>query len=297
MSIDRETTRILRSWLRDVEHESADRILDEVLARLEATPQRRSWWPARRIDAITALGKLSIAVAAVILIAVVGYDLLPIRGSIGVGGPTASPSPSPAPSPTRRPTPSPSPVTFVLPPPGAMAVGRHDLMVEGVSFSIEVPSDGWTSNGSFGIDHGAFPATWDAGFIIWADAPDGIYTDPCTQTEGSPIAPSAADLADAAAHVPGTEATGPSDVIVGGFPAKLVVVKIPDVASCRAEDFYLWWDRKLTGRYATVLGSTIRVWLIDVNGTIIWIDGETPPDARPEAGRQIQQIIDSIRFE
>ena len=49
MDTERDVTRIVRSWLRTDEHESADRVLDNVLALLDATPQRRSWWPARRI--------------------------------------------------------------------------------------------------------------------------------------------------------------------------------------------------------------------------------------------------------
>ena len=41
MSTDRDTTRIVRSWLQTDEHESADRVLDAVLDQLDATPQRR----------------------------------------------------------------------------------------------------------------------------------------------------------------------------------------------------------------------------------------------------------------
>ena len=51
MSTDRDITRIVRSWLRTDEHESADRVLDAVLDQLDTTPQRRStWWPARRFS-------------------------------------------------------------------------------------------------------------------------------------------------------------------------------------------------------------------------------------------------------
>ena len=50
MSTDRDTTRIVRSWLQTDEYESADHVLDAVLDRLDTTPQRRStWWPARRL--------------------------------------------------------------------------------------------------------------------------------------------------------------------------------------------------------------------------------------------------------
>jgi hypothetical protein len=51
------------------------------------------------------------------------------------------------------------------------------------------------------------------------------------------------------------------------------------------------------GRYATELGSTIRVWIVDVDGTLIWIDGETFKGAGSEPGQQLQQIVDSIQFE
>ena len=45
MTAERDTTRVVRSWLRADEHESADRLLHTVLARLDTTPQRRPWWP------------------------------------------------------------------------------------------------------------------------------------------------------------------------------------------------------------------------------------------------------------
>jgi hypothetical protein len=296
MSTERDMTRIVRSWLRADKHESADRVLDHVLALVDTTPQRRSWWPARRITDMSTFAKFGLAAAAVVVVAVIGINLLPVGSGVG-GGPAVTPLPSPSPTPTLPPpSPSPTPVA-VLPPAGDLAIGRHDLTLNGVSFSIAVPASGWVSNGDFGIDKGVLPSTWDGGFIFWNSAPDGIFTDPCTQKEGPPVGSSAVDLADAAASVPGTVATGPTDVTVGAYPAKLVVVNIPEVAACTAENFYLWWDRQLTGRYASELGSTIKVWIVDVNGTIIWIDGEIGKDASPEVGQEIQQIIDSIQFE
>ena len=105
MSTDRDMTRIVRSWLRTDEHESADRVLDNVLALLDATPQRRSLWPTRRIVDMNSVAKLATAIAAVVVAAVVGINLLP--GGVGPGDdPTPSPSPSPSPSPTAPPEPT-----------------------------------------------------------------------------------------------------------------------------------------------------------------------------------------------
>ena len=61
MSTDRDITRIVRSWLRTDEHESADRVLDAVLDRLDTTPQRRAtWWPAWRFPEMNNTAKLAL---------------------------------------------------------------------------------------------------------------------------------------------------------------------------------------------------------------------------------------------
>ena len=46
MSTDRETTRIVRSWLEEGATALPDRVLDAVLDQVPATRQRRARWPA-----------------------------------------------------------------------------------------------------------------------------------------------------------------------------------------------------------------------------------------------------------
>jgi hypothetical protein len=95
MSTDRETTRVVRSWLDEGVTSLPDRVLDAVLDQVPTTPQRRSWWPARRIDQMNTYAKLIATAAAVLVVAVVGYQFLP--GRSGPGGQTTAPSPTPAP--------------------------------------------------------------------------------------------------------------------------------------------------------------------------------------------------------
>ena len=297
MHSEPDVTRIVRSWLRTDEHESADRVLDNVLALLDATPQRRSRWAARRIADMNTYAKLAIATAAVVVVGIVGINQLPARGGIGGGGPAVSASPSPSPTP---PSSSPSPEA-VFPPDGKLAIGRHAMTLEGVPFSFKVPTDGWFAHDGFGIDKTtdvAF-ASDDAGFIFWNDAPVGVYADPCASKVAPPVGPSAAELAAAVAKVPGTDlVSGPSDVTVGGHPGKHVVITIREDVGCDPETFYLWYaPTDGAARYATALGSTIRVWIIDVDGSIVWIDGETYKGAGPGPAQEIQQIVDSIQFE
>ena len=87
-------TRIVLSWLREDAHENAERMLLRALDEVDTTPQRRSWWPAWRSNRMNTYAKLIAAAAAVLLVAVVGYQVLPGNGGIG-GQPTIAPSPSP----------------------------------------------------------------------------------------------------------------------------------------------------------------------------------------------------------
>lgn len=88
-------TRIVLSWLREETWENAERVLLRALDEVDTTPQRRSWWPAWRSNRMNTYAKLIAAAAAVLVLAVVGYQFLPRNGGIG-GPPTISPSSSPA---------------------------------------------------------------------------------------------------------------------------------------------------------------------------------------------------------
>lgn len=88
-------TRIVLSWLREDLHENAERVLLRALDEVDATPQRRSWWPAWRSNRMNTYAKLLVAAAAVLVLGVAGYQLLPHSGGIG-GQPTTAPPPSPS---------------------------------------------------------------------------------------------------------------------------------------------------------------------------------------------------------
>jgi len=305
MSTDRDTTRIVRSWLRTDEHESADRVLDNVLALLDATPQRRPRWPARRIADMNSVAKLATAVAAVFVAAVVGLTLLPGRGGPG-DDPTPSPSPSPSlsPSPSSTPALLPSGSSIVFPPAGALAPGRHTLTEDGIVFSLQVP-DGWYSSGlscplcasdAGWLQKGPIDGT-DPGYAwlpFWSVK--GVAADPCGQTP-APAATSAAELATGVAALPGTDVvTAPEDVTVGGRPAKHVVMKVREDIDCAAGSYYMWYDGNGDFRWATALGQTNEVWIVDVDGASLWIEGETYKGSTPALEQEIQAIIDSIQF-
>jgi hypothetical protein len=294
MSSDRDLTRIVRSWLKEDAYEDADRVLDLVLDQLDATPQRRAWWPARRFPLMNNTVRIALAVAAVVVVALIGYQFLRTP-NLGDSEPSPTPSMSPTPSPTQTPA-------AHVPPAGPLAIGRHALTLAGVQLSLEVKTDGWVSNGEFGMDKGTLDSPDSAAFIFWPpSAPDNVYANPCLRTPLTPPAGSSpAELATAVSTVLGIElVSGPSAVSVGGHPAQHVVIRVPESIGCAPQEFYLWYDADTPGnaRYATAVNSTIYVWIIDVNGTLVWIDGETNNVTGPEAEQEVQQIIDSIQFE
>lgn len=294
MSTDRDVTRVLRSWLHEDGHENADRVLELLLDQIDTTPQRRAAWPARRVPLMKNTFRIAVAAAAVVVVALVGFQLL--RGA-NVGGPSASQSESLEPTPTPVPT-----VAADFPRIGSLAIGRHPIKLVGRQASIEFATAGWKSNGQWGIDRGSPSSPGSASFIFWPEsAPDNVFGDPCAETLLSPpTGRSVAELAAAVAALPGINlVSGPSEVPVGGYPAQHVVFTVPNDVGCAADKFYLWEDLDHPGsaRYVTELGETFYVWIIDVKGTIVWIDGETYVASGPAVAQEVQQIVDSIQFE
>jgi len=86
-------TRLVLSWLREDLHENADRVLVNALDEVDATPQRRSGWPAWRPNQMNLYAKLLAGAAGVLVVAFVGYQLLPRSGGPG-GQSTIAPSPT-----------------------------------------------------------------------------------------------------------------------------------------------------------------------------------------------------------
>lgn len=238
---------------------------------------------------MNSIAKGAIAAAAVVVVAVIGVRLIPGIGP--AGQPTLPPS--------LAPTASPTPPQF--PPTGALSAGRHSMTLAGKTFTFELTTPDWTSNGAWGIDKGGAGVKPDgAGFIFWDDDANGVFSDPCAFVKAPVVGPSAVALAAAIAGIPGIEVvSGPDAVTVGGKPAEKVVIKIPDSIACSPETFFLWYDASNpeNKRYATQAGQTIRVWIIEVDGVRIQIDGETFVGAGAQPGNEIQGIIDSIQFE
>ena len=87
-----------------------------------------------------------------------------------------------------------------------------------------------------------------------------------------------------------------------------MVLTVREDVGCDPGYFYTW-QKEMRGPYWawTNLGDTIRVWIVDVNGTRLFIEAETTPQARSylenfkrpplTIEQEIQRIVESIRFD
>ncbi|MEO5986032.1 MAG: hypothetical protein ABIW50_06815 [Candidatus Limnocylindria bacterium] len=95
-----EVSRAIRSWLHEDRHEDASRMAGTVLTRVEATPQRRAGWPARRSPIVNKIIGFGLSAAAAVVALAVGAQLFGSTSNFGSDGeatptiqPTADASP------------------------------------------------------------------------------------------------------------------------------------------------------------------------------------------------------------
>ena len=98
-------------------------------------------------------------------------------------------------------------------------------------------------------------------------------------------------------RAPGTKLVkGPSDVTLGGRPAKHVVLTVRKNVGCDPGFFYTWRTGSGGAFWRTTdVGDTIRVWIVAVDGKRLFIAAATK-GRPPELKKEIQQIVESIRF-
>ena len=286
MHTEQDVSRIVRSWLRVDEHESADQVLAIVLDSLDATPQRRQWWPARRTPEMNSYAKLAIAAVAVVAVAIVGFNLLPAGSNPEVGGPavTVSPTAVAEPSPSAEAAPWPT---------GPLEVRHYNVTANGVPLSFAIPTTGWRGHQlGDALETGTFP-TDNYAWIVFPGDITAVATDPCKGQAARVEGDSIDDLATALTTIPGTTAAAPVDATVGGLPAKLVVLTIDADPPCAMNEFWLYGEASL---YPNTVDSTVRLWIIEVANQR-WVIHTDQAGPNPEVEQQIQQIVDSIQFE
>jgi len=319
MSTDRDVARSVRSWLKEDRHEDADRVLDLVLDQLDATPQRRAGWLARRLPLMNSTTlrfgiAAAVAAAVVVAVAILGISLLARpNDDVGPTGPTPTVTAAPVPTAASIPlltdqgsietgavlTPGtylldyPFPARLAFTVPGGWMVWHIDFLTAGLL-----------------VDTGSGPGS---GYGLFFLSPgDKLYADPCDKTRGmlDPVpGPSVDDLATALANLPGMTASTPVEIEVDGHAGVLIELTAPaDAASC-APGAATLWDFPGQDDYPMALGEQLPIRILDVDGVRLVIvatdypgtsayelgQGETlDPEAHADHQAELQGIVDSI---
>ena len=288
MSTDRDTTRIVRSWLEEGVTALPDRVLDAVLDRVPATSQRRSWWPTWRFAPMNKPVLAGIAAAAVVAVAIVGYNLLPRSGSIG--GPGASPSQAPSPGPI--PSGSMSPGTYL--------VGNAAMTLHPYTFTLPTGlSTGWI--GGDGARRGDALEGTGVELTTWLIT--HVYADSCHWTGTLvPVADTAALVAALTAQL-GHAHSAPVETTIGGLPATKLTLSLDaasDVTGCQvAGHVHIWPDPgpDESGGWAMIPGETITAYIIESRQKLMVLMTVQHKDSPPADVAALQQILDSVEFQ
>jgi hypothetical protein len=283
VSTDREVTRIVRSWLEEGPNALPDRVLDNVLDQVPATPQRRHSLPAWRLPHMKTQIRIAMAAVAVVVVALIGINFLPKTTS--VGGPSAAPSPTVAPL---------SEVTVPLKA-GTYVAGDPFL----VQATFTVPA-GWEGNigGPYAVflDEPPGPGR-EVTFSIFED----VSASPC-HSNGflSPaVGPTVDDLATALANMPGLTVTTPSVATLGGYQGKQLTLTAPaSFAGCTltSDGAFRIWQLPLGATQDLSPGESDRVWILQVGSQRLVIDAPQTPGESAADIAAVQGVLDSIHL-
>ena len=305
MTARRDPDRLIRTFLDDGPDELPDHSYDAVRAHIDHTRQRVVIGPWREPQ-MSNFARIGIAAAAVLAIAVIGVNLLPGQGpGVGQGPP---PAPTAAPSATATAAPSPSPLGRFLPCgwKGPLDSGTYSFMcrdvVDAERFTFTVP-DGWAIDEDSQITKNkdepgeVYLTTW----IV-----SHIFSDAC-QWEGDrklvDVGTTVDELVSALEDQEGRQASSPTDVTVGGFPAKRIELTVPadlDTATCTNGNLRYWPQAgpdMSGGMCCNPPGNTDVLYVVDVDGRRTVVVARHYPDSSMEDRAELQAIVDSIEID
>jgi hypothetical protein len=304
MTTDREIERILDRWLADGPSNAPDRVVDDLADRIARVGQRPALRLDRRPYPMNLPLKLAWLAAAVVVVAVAGYALLP-RPAVNVGGPSPTPPVSPSPSPT----PTAAATAFVCDDGGTttcagdLTAGANTSRTFSPAISFTVPA-GWRNTFDIARTYTLRPPGGTYSFLVYSQNAIPEQNDTCTPAKKA----GAADTVDAwVAYLtthPGLVASAPQPVTIGGHAGQMVTFQ-------RAASWTRTCPNSIGPAIVTITDSgatPARVkfvddqvesfLIVDVDGRTVIVEISSAPSAvAHEADMQAARtIVDSIRF-
>ena len=305
MTQQRDIERLLDLWFSDGPTESPDRVIDVIADRIERQSQRPAWrFHLREIRANTML-RAGIAVAAVVVVAFIAFQLLP-----GQSGVTGGPAPTPTSIVTAPPSVTPSPngssaatscgnTGQGCPSPFPAGPVTSTVFTPKLSFTAPVGYIGYEDTAqTFGVLT-AHAGSDQAEFYVFRDPAPSNDDNGCA---GDPnlIGPLTVDsISSAFAADKRFQVTTPVPVTIGPYSGKTFDLQLASTWTGTCP----WSNGKPGAMVLTVQGGptptspsyglgpgdpSLRVYLLDVGGKPIWI--QVPQDRVAEVIRVLQTL-------
>jgi hypothetical protein len=236
--------------------------------------------------------KVLIATAAVAAVAVVGINLLPGSQS-GAGGVTPSASPSaPSVAPSASPSPTPEPTASLVTHAIRPCCLEDFPGLNSMTFAILAPAswEAWEGFGVWPVGQGNAPPD---GAYVGLYPGGNLYSAPCLTDEEAgadvPVGPTVDDLVTALVDHPSLDVTAPVDVTLAGYSGTYLDLTVPDdISECVR---YMPMDHHI---YAQGPGQRWHMWILDVDGVRVLVEGNDYPDTPAETLAEEQAIIESL---
>lgn len=269
--------RLLDHWFKDGPDQAPDRVVEIVTDRIERQSQRPAWRLHWRPFPMNAYAKIAVAAAAILIVALVGYNLLP-GSSTGVGGP----APSPSALPTATPTSTPAATGPVALPDGPVTGGRYRIKPFNDPSSLSIVADvpvswvGFPANAAL-----TNPGGSNGGILLGFMTADGLFRDPChwdvggtgaAQTGDIVVGPTVDDLVTALKANKSYTSSAATPVTIGGFEGQELELQLPGddvISTCDREtgettgSYFVFPN----GFYAQGPNSRWHLYILDVAGT------------------------------
>lgn len=300
--------RILRHWMDDGPSRMPDRIVDVVADRIDRTRQRRSWRPLRRLP-MNQILKLGTAAAAVLVVAVVGWNLLP-----GGAGPGDAPTPTPAGptiGPSLPPTPSPSPTVaaFACDDPefscsGVLAPGSHATVAFRPTLTFTTAT-GWVNTMDRERAYTLHNLEWPAHFFqIYSQVAIPEQNAECSAERKVGAGSTVDDWVEFFTSHPGLKTSTPQPFTLGDHNGVQLDLHVAGgwTETCPrsiAPAVYLITNEAATpDRVKWIDDQQVAVWIVDVADTtvIVYLESGPSASALAELKDLFQPTIDTFRF-
>ena len=308
-----EIDRVMEAWLADGPTAIPDRVVEVVAARIGVQRQRRAWPVPGRIHVPTPF-KLVAALAAAVVVAVAGYNLLPKQGGSG-GQSTTPPTTAPTVAPTTAPATDASPIAV---PESELTGARYRFAPLSDDPSFEIVATGpqgwggvppWAMVGPnpVGTDH---PTGIGVAFL----AADGLYRDPChwdvdgSGEVGQPgdvaVGPSVEDLVVAIRANKSYTASDATPLTIDGYKGQELVIQLPDdpFTTCDVPADDAGGDGRAFvfsgvngGLYAQGPANRWHLFIVDVDGTRLTVVVpyyQGTPQAEVDAAENVVDTLD-----